>query len=120
MLWDRYVASAYAYRRAEIALGRSGLLDEELVTRVNASFPAPALTVYLDVSVDSARKRRSLSGKPETYDATMLQQVQREYDRIGAELGAAFVRVDAEGSASQVEAAVRSLLSSQFSGTVRG
>jgi thymidylate kinase len=66
IVWDRYVDSARVYRAAEVELGLAPLALLELVETINADFPTPDLTIYLDVDVETAKRRLlEREGKPD-------------------------------------------------------
>jgi len=60
VVWDRYTASAFAYRSADaeiLGLDESKLLS--YVREVNSIFPPPILSLYIDVPIDVSLRRQA-------------------------------------------------------------
>lgn len=82
VVWDRYVASAIAYRMADARRSSSISATEliEYVLSVNRIFPNPDLYIYLDLPVSMARQRKNLLAPG--YDLGLVQQCYREAFRL--------------------------------------
>lgn len=78
VVWDRYVASAIAYRMAEARRSRRADAPELIgyVLSVNRIFPNPDLYIYLDLPVSTARQRKNPAFP--NYDLDLVQQCYRE------------------------------------------
>lgn len=98
VVWDRYVCSAFAYRLAEI---RRAHADEEaglaVVRAANIAFPAPSLTIYLDLPLQLSRAR----SPSEHQSIEVLALVRAAYEEMLDELSEV-ARVDATQAPQQV------------------
>jgi dTMP kinase len=97
VVWDRYVASALAYRNVEVRPTDVGLL--RLVGEINRPFPEPDLTIWIDITVDTSI-RRAGQGEQQLYGADFLRAVREEYRRRADE--AKWVRIDGEAPPIEV------------------
>lgn len=100
VLWDRYVASAIAYRQAEAALRMDSARAEGLLQytrQVNAIFPLPTLYLYLSISPATSKARKASSYSMET-----LRQVEGAYFGYLQSLAVPLATVDAERSVQEV------------------
>ncbi|MCE5204039.1 MAG: dTMP kinase [Actinomycetia bacterium] len=111
VFWDRYVDSAYAYRGAERALGRSDL-NPAIVRALNAPFVRPDLVVYIDIMVDVSSERGRNGQLQEAYDVPFLEEVRRQYDSLAK--AECYCRIDGSGTCSQVADAVAAVVRSAF------
>ncbi len=73
VICDRYLLSSLAYQGASLPMG--------WVEQANARAVAPDLTLFVEVAVKTASKRRSLrGGEPELFDADVKQRrIARQY-----------------------------------------
>jgi thymidylate kinase len=79
-LADRWTLSALAYRCAE------DRLLEGYVEAVNSVFPVPALTLLIDISVETSH-RRGLPSAKNHYTRSDLSRVREQYLRLAAVKG---------------------------------
>lgn len=96
VVWDRYIDSARAYRRAEVELGWADPDILDILEEVNARFPIPDLVLYLSVSESSAFGRRSM-----TLDLRW-PAVRSFYETACAQYPKQWVRIDADSSIDRV------------------
>jgi dTMP kinase len=96
---DRYLLSSLAYQAVEA--------DRAWVEQLAAGVRQPDLTLFLDVEIGVAARRRLGAGRPvERYDADgTLARVAANYRRL-AVTGANIVRVDGTPAVSEVEDAL--------------
>lgn len=78
VIWDRYVASAIAYRSADLMPGTS-LIDLEFVKKINEPFLVPDLTILIDISTATSSNRGRRAGTEEAYSAVQLERVREAY-----------------------------------------
>lgn len=101
---DRYVASSVAY-------GEAQGLDGEWLRDIQRFLPAADLTVLLDMPPRVSAERKTVDRDRYERDLALLARVRDSYQR---QAGAAWLRVDAEGSRDEIAArvglAVESLL----------
>lgn len=81
VLWDRYVDSAIVYRTVELRKIKS-FIDINFVKSINSPFISPDLTIYIDISTETALKRAKASGSTEPYDASFLKKVRICYMKL--------------------------------------
>ncbi len=103
IVWERYVDSAIVYRGAEFDLGRSRITAEQ-TAELNTVFPAAARTLYLDVSVEEALRRKP-DGDPE-----LLAAAERRYRKLRDERGDLYITIDASGALDEVVARTKAEL----------
>jgi dTMP kinase len=84
VLWDRYVDSAIAYRTAELSVIASRI-DLKFVKSINEPFKSADLTVYIDISTNTAFERAKLARKKLVYSMEFLEKVRSEYSRLASE-----------------------------------
>ena len=78
VIWDRYVASAIAYRSADFSDG-TDLIDIEFVEQINSPFPIPDLTILVDISKRTSSDRARHAGQDESYSMMHLERVREAY-----------------------------------------
>ncbi len=78
VIWDRYVASAIAYRSADLLPGTS-LIDMEFVKKINEPFPVPDLTILIDISTATSSNRGRRANMEEAYSGVYLKRVREAY-----------------------------------------
>ncbi len=105
---DRFLWSSLAYQAEEA--------DRAWVATLARGVPCPDLTIFLDVPVEIAARRREAAGRPiERYDAdSFLAKVAANY-RALARAEPSVVILDGTGSKDQVAAGVREALDALFS-----
>lgn len=101
---DRYLLSSLAYQSPSVGW--------DTVLALNAPFPAPDLTIFLDLDPEVSLSRVRARGEPaERFEALeRLAEVRARYEEamtILLERGERVARIDAAGSPDAVEAAVR-------------
>lgn len=104
VVWDRYVASALAYRAAELSTvpASSTTVDINFVRSINSLFPAPGLTLFVEIPVATSMERARHSGKPEIYGYSTLERVCEEYERLSQEPNGRFVKIDGTRAPDEV------------------
>ena len=100
---DRYYHSSLAYQSLSVGF--------ELVAGLNAAFPAPDLTILLDLDPERSLERIEARGAPRDRfeDLERLQLVHEAYERVIAwciARGEAVLRVDASRSREEVFATI--------------
>ena len=103
---DRYVASSIAY-------GEAQGLDPGWLTDLQRFLPQPDFTVLLDVSPETAVRRKTTDRDRYERDLTMLGRVRDSYARLAAE--ARWVEVDGEQAKAAVTDAVIAAVTSRLS-----
>ncbi len=101
VLSDRYALSSFAYQSAALGLPE--------VQRLNAAFPAPTLTLLLDLAPEACLDRIARRGAPRDRFETLtrLESVQRAYEAaIAATPAWPLVRIDAAPDADEVHARI--------------
>jgi dTMP kinase len=78
VIWDRYVDSALAYRRAEIS--EENIIDYTFVEKINAPFKKADATLYFNIPVSLSLERAQLSSEKEPYSGEVLRRVKKFYD----------------------------------------
>jgi dTMP kinase len=111
VLWDRYVASALAYRAVEFSL-RMGNVDIEFVRHINRPFRSADLTVYIDVSAETSEDRGRMSNRPSPYSLEVLEMVRSEYRRMAKHPD--YVVIDGERPLDLVTTDVTSVITGRF------
>lgn len=81
VVWDRYVASALAYRAVDLVHGHE-LFDMKFVQSINQPFPEPDLTVLIDVSPECSEERATHEGRVEPYPGDYLRRVRQAYAEL--------------------------------------
>jgi dTMP kinase len=107
---DRYVLSSLAYQSATSPEGEGAL---PWLRELNRLAPAPDVTIVIDVSAETAARRRAArGGPPELFETTELQErLAALYRRAGELLpGQAVQSVDGEMDVPSVSRAVWELL----------
>lgn len=103
---DRYALSSLAYQSLAIGMSR--------VASLNADFPAPDLTVVLDLPPAECLSRiEARGGTRERFETlARLEEIAAAYDAAVAELSGRWriVRVDAHGTPAEVHARVAELV----------
>jgi dTMP kinase len=97
IVWDRYVDSARAYRRAEVELGQADRSILSILESVNVAFPVPDLTIFLDVSVHVAMERRKCAFDPRWEHVLSFYLAQCRVNPVQ------YVKIDGEQSADEIE-----------------
>ncbi len=94
VICDRYIHSSIAY---QTSMG----LDRDWVISLNSLFPKPNLTIYLDISIETAKKRINERGKElDKFEmADFLKRVREEYLRLKSKR---FIVIDGERSIEEV------------------
>lgn len=108
---DRYSDSRYAYQGATLA----GEFDDALgfIRSIHEPWTRPPdLTLYLDVSVETALERSDQANKFERAEA--LEHVRDNYERLVADEPERFFRIDAERPESGVIDSVLEVLSQRL------
>lgn len=96
----RYYFSSFAYHCDT---------DEEfeLVRSLNARFPPPDLTIYLDISVKISIDRLKRRASLDKYEnAKKLSVVKRNYERIFAEYDGPLLRLSGEDSEQSIQSRI--------------
>lgn len=107
IIWDRYVLSALAYRRAEMMqVNRIAEWEQvnSFIQMVNSIFPTPVLTVWLRLPPDQAVRRKS--GNLEK-----LETVDRAYLELFGEYQSPWIEVNASPTLEEVVDALDSHVS---------
>jgi len=81
VLWDRYVDSAIVYRTVELA-NVSSKINLEFVKSINQPFKEADLTIYIDISVETAFKRIKQGWGKVLYNPEFLEKVRAEYLKL--------------------------------------
>jgi dTMP kinase len=101
-LCDRYVLSSLAYQGMTCG--------KELPAMLNSPFPRPGLTIFFDVSAETAMRRMAARSQLEIYEKLHIQkQVRAAYREVIASAradGWKIVEIDAEKSIDEVTAQV--------------
>jgi dTMP kinase len=108
VLWDRYVASALAYRSVELGREETQLqLDD--VRAINRPFRGPDLTLLIEISVETSVARAAAAGRPEPYSAAFLHDVSEAYRTMAVAEGWAILDGEAgeEMTATAAATAIR-------------
>lgn len=122
ILCDRYLPSSFAYQAAG---SRWSDPMPELIRRLNAGAPLPTMTIVFTVAPETAAQRVGIrKGPGDVFDnGTIAAIAERcavyagleEYGDVGP-----VTRIDAEGSADQVQGNLRSVLDPIVFGTKGG
>ena len=113
VLSDRYFISTAAYQ------GARGLDAAQILAASEAEFPAPDLVLWLDLPVTEGLARtesRDEPHEPAFEERTFLERVRAAMGALARDY---IVRVDARGSASEVEARVAAAVEAQLGGLPR-
>jgi dTMP kinase len=115
VLWDRYVDSALVYRAVELSTIQSEI-DLEFVKLINRPFQEPDLTIYIDVSINTASLRAKRAGKKEPYDFSFLSKVRSEYLKLAPKRGYCVINGELpfDEVVGKVEQAIREHLKELF------
>jgi dTMP kinase len=108
VVWDRYVASAFAYRWAEERVNGPDPAVGEIMPFVelsNRSFPLPDLYVYLDIDPEISAVR-TIDGPP----PQILELVPRGYQRYFGMIDVPCETVDGRQSVDEVTEACEAAL----------
>ncbi len=105
LVCDRYVASSVAY-------GEAQGLDPAWLTQLQRFLPEPALTIMLDISPETAVRRKAVGRDRYERDLAMQARVRESYRRQGREQDWACIEGerDKEPIAEEVFTVVRSRL----------
>jgi dTMP kinase len=103
VVWERYVDSAIVYRGAEYDLRRTQV-TAEWTAELNSVFPPAVKTLYLDVTVEEALRRKP-DGDPE-----LLAAAARRYGVLRDERAGAYVTIDASQPLDEVAAQTKAEL----------
>lgn len=112
---NRYADSTRAYQ--PVALEQAGVFESQWEAKnfiehtMRAWDYEPDLTIYLDVSVETALERTS--GKEKFENAEFLRQVRLNYEAL-LDANDRFVRVDAERPMDEVRESVRAIVAENF------
>ena len=98
ILCDRYLASSVAY-------GEAQGLDPAWLTDIQRFLPAPDLTVLLDISPDTAVRRKAAGRDRYERDLALLGRVRDSYQRQASD--PRWVLVPGDGAVDAVSAVVR-------------
>lgn len=104
LLCDRYVASSVAY-------GEAQGLDAAWLEEIQKFLPPPDLTVYLDISPETALQRKAVGRDRYERDHVLQVAVRASYLRQAERDG--WIRVDGERSEADVAADVARLVASR-------
>ena len=105
VLCDRYLASSIAY-------GEAQELDPAWLTDLQRFLPQPDLTVLLDVSPETAARRKTTDRDRYERDLALLGKVRQSYLRLASD--DRWVTVDGEQSETVVTAAVVEAVTSRL------
>ena len=94
---DRYCASSVAY-------GGAQGLDPEWLSQVQRDLPGPAVTILLDITPETAARRKAAGRDRYERDRSLLAKVRESYRRQAT--GPGWVLIDGERSEDEVTAAV--------------
>ena len=97
VICDRYLASSIAY-------GEAQHLDPVWLTDMQRHLPKPDLTVLLDISADTAARRKVQDRDHYERDLEMLTRVRENYLRLASD--ERWVTIDGERSKAEVSEAV--------------
>jgi dTMP kinase len=103
VVWERYIDSAIVYRGADYDLGRTQV-TAEWTAELNSVFPAPIKTLYFEVTVEEALRR-----KPDS-DPELLAAAERRYRAIRDQRGDMYVTIDASKPVVEVTAQTKAEL----------
>lgn len=79
VVWDRYVDSALAYRKAEE--DSANIITYSFVEEINKIFPEPDHIFYVKIPLEVFKKRSITRGEEEPYDSSFLSRVSEFYDK---------------------------------------
>jgi dTMP kinase len=105
ILCDRYLASSIAY-------GEAHGLDPIWLADIQRFLPSPDLTILLDISPDTALKRKAAGRDRYERDLALLQRVRHSYQTQAA--GPRWVLIAGDRGKSEVTADVRSAVASRL------
>ena len=105
LVCDRYVASGIAY-------GEAHDLDPVWLAEVQKFLPRPALTIVLDVSPETAVRRKAMDRDRYERDLALQQRVRDSYLRQAEQPG--WVRVDGERPKTVVAEEIASAVASRL------
>ena len=105
VICDRYLASSVAYGSA-FGLDAGWLLD------MQRFLPAPALTILLDISPETAVRRKSVDRDRYERDLALLERVRDAYQRLAAD--PSWVRIDGERPRDAIAADVFTAVSGRL------
>jgi dTMP kinase len=97
VICDRYLASSIAY-------GEAQYLDPVWLTDMQRHLPKPDLTVLLDISADTAARRKVQDRDRYEQDLKLLTRVRENYLRLAND--ERWVTIDGERSKAEVSEAV--------------
>jgi dTMP kinase len=97
LVCDRYTASSIAY-------GEAQGLDAAWLTDMQQYLPAAALTILLDITPETAVRRKAVDRDRYERDLAMQERVRASYHRLAA--GEDWVRLDGERSKDEIAAEV--------------
>ena len=100
VLWDRYVASAIAYRSADLTTYPDLGFDLNFVRDINKPFRKPDLGIYIDINVKTSIERANAEGRANYYTAGFLERVREKYFDIVSEEG--YISIDGDRGLSEV------------------
>lgn len=105
---DRYVYSTIAYELDEIGFEKSKKIVRDI------GFLKPDLIVLLDISAETAQKRKTAQKELDRYegDSGYLDKVRKKFLKLAEEsFHSKWVVIDAEGSVEEVNAKIKDVLS---------
>jgi len=105
---DRYVYSTIAYELDELGFEKSKKIVEDL------GFLKPGLVILLDISEETAQKRKAAQKKLDRYEGNSeyLGKVREKFLKLAGEsFHSKWVVVDAEGSVDEVNSRIKKELS---------
>lgn len=104
LLCDRYLASTVAY-------GEAQGLDVTWLEAIQRFLPPPALTIYLDISPDTALERKATGRDRFEKDYALQVAVRQSYQRQAQAVD--WVRIDGERAVDEIAEEVAQVVSSR-------
>jgi dTMP kinase len=105
LVCDRYTASSIAY-------GEAQGLDPGWLTAMQQYLPPPALTIFLDISPETAVGRKAVDRDRYERDLAMQQRVRASYQRLAREPG--WIMLDGERAREAIAADVISAVQTRL------
>lgn len=111
VLWDRYIDSEIVYRSVEYSWSNTDL-NSDLVQEFYSPFIRPALTFYIDITVETSLARAGLEPRPEPYDEDFLRRIRLKYRSLVSQKG--YIMINGEDPLNTVVGEVFSIIKKQF------
>jgi dTMP kinase len=106
LLCDRYRASSIAY-------GEAQGLDTAWLQDIQSLLPAADLTIYIDISPETAARRKAHDRDRYERDLSLLERVRASYQRQAGQAG--WVRIDGERTKEEIGQEVFDIVTQRLS-----